>query len=124
VTGAPAPPAGGAPAAAGIASNVASALCYIPVLVPSILFLVLAPYNRDKTVRFHAFQALFFQIAWFVIHLVLSMVLGMVSWSLWFTFSNLLSLAGLLVALFMMWKAYQNEKIVLPVIGDLAAKQA
>jgi uncharacterized membrane protein len=38
--------------------------------------------------------------------------------------SMLLSLASLLIWLFMMWKTYQGEKVVLPVVGPLAEKQA
>jgi uncharacterized membrane protein len=117
-------PAGGAPAATGLASNVAATLCYIPVLLPSILFLAVAPYNRDKSVRFHAWQSLFLQIAWIVVSLVLSMVLAMISWRLWYLLSRVLNLAVVLVALYMMWKTYQNEKVHLPVLGELAEKQA
>lgn len=119
------PPPPAAPAQGGeMSPNVVSTLCYIPVVIPSIVFLVLAPYNRDKTIRFHAFQSLFFQIAWLVVAIAAGIVLSMFSWSVSFLFSRLLNLAGLLVAIFMMYKSYQGEKVVLPVVGDLAAKQA
>jgi uncharacterized membrane protein len=101
-----------------------STLCYIPVLVPSILFLVLAPYNRDRAIRFHALQSLFLQIAWLAIAIVASVVLSMISWSLSLLFSRLLNLAGILLVIFMMYKTYQGQKVVLPVIGELAGKQA
>jgi len=94
------------------------------VFIPAIIFLVVAPYNRDKTIRFHAWQSLFLQIAWVVVATVASIVLSMVSWGLWFALSRLLNLAVILLAVYMMWKTYQNQEVVLPVVGDLAKKQA
>jgi len=63
--GAAVPPPGAAPgvAAAGMTDNAASALCYVLGLITGILFLVLAPYNQNKTIRFHAFQSIFLSIA-------------------------------------------------------------
>jgi uncharacterized membrane protein len=120
----PSTPSPSAPASSELAPNVASMLCYIPVLIPSIIFLVLAPYNRNKTIRFNAFQSLFMHIAWFIVWMALGIALPAVSWALWFGLRSLLQLAFLVLALFMMYKAYQNEKVVLPVVGPLAEKQA
>src|SRR5258708_36692337 len=44
---------------AGLTDNVARALCYALGLVTGILFLVLAPYNQNRKIRFHAFQSIF-----------------------------------------------------------------
>ena len=41
----------------GLTDNVAAALCYALGLITGILFLVLAPYNQNRTIRFHAFQS-------------------------------------------------------------------
>ncbi len=120
----PPPQSAPGPQSSQMTANVAGTLAYIPVLIPAIIFLAIAPYNRDKTVRFHAFQSLFLQIAWIVAAIALSIVLSMVSWQLWYFTSRLLNLAVILLAAFLMWKTYQNEKIVLPVIGDIAQKQA
>ena len=51
------------PVASGMTDNVAGALCYVLGLVTGIVFLVLAPYNQNKFVRFHAFQSIFFHVA-------------------------------------------------------------
>ncbi len=42
-----------------MSENVASALCYFGGVVTGIIFLILAPYNQNKLVRFHAFQSIF-----------------------------------------------------------------
>jgi uncharacterized membrane protein len=118
-------PAGGgqpaAPAAAGMADNVAGALCYLLGFITGIIFLVVQPYNARREVRFHAFQSIFLSVAWIVLWVVLGIALPSAAY---FAVSPLVSLAGLALWLYMMWKTYQNQKVVLPVIGEMAAKQA
>src|SRR5579872_1694089 len=64
----PPPPPGympqGAPASAGLTDNSAAALCYLFGLITGILFLVLAPYNQNRNIKFHAFQSIFFHLGW------------------------------------------------------------
>ena len=52
----------GAQAAPGLEENLACALCYALGLLTGIVFLVLAPYNQNKLIRFHAFQSIFFHV--------------------------------------------------------------
>src|SRR5579862_3664884 len=63
---------GSAPAATpismpGLQTNVAAALCYLGWLVTGTIFLVLAPYNQNSTIRFHAFQSIFASVAWMIL---------------------------------------------------------
>jgi uncharacterized membrane protein len=103
--------------------NVAGALAYLLGFITGILFLVLEPYSRNRNVRFHAFQSIFLSVAIVILHFVISS-LSIVSFAVTVLLSMLLSLASLLIWLFMMWKTYQGEKVVLPVIGPIAEKQA
>ena len=127
--------AGGASAAsaaapAGIDENVVAALCYLVGVLTGILFLVLEPYNRNPVIRFHAFQSIFAWIAAIVIGMALSMfsypiaALPFIGWLidilLWLAFS----LGVLMLWLYLMYKAYNKERVVLPVIGAWAEKQA
>jgi uncharacterized membrane protein len=129
------PPTYSAPAqpatqSAGMEENMACALCYVLGLLTGVLFLVLAPYNQNRLVRFHAFQSIFLNIAWIAIFIAISIVsivllpipfLGAI-------FSLLLHMiAGLgvfILWLMLMYKAYNKERWVLPIIGPLAEKQA
>jgi uncharacterized membrane protein len=123
--GSAAPPAG-APAttqAAGLTDNVASALCYALGFITGILFLVLEPYSRNRKIRFHAFQSIFLNVACIVIWYVWIFI-SMASGALLLFMSPLVSLALFILWLFMMFKAYQDQKVVLPIIGPLAEKQA
>ncbi len=123
--------AGAAPAAsAGVENqNVMGAVAYI-TFIPAILFLVIEPYNKNRFVRFHSFQCLFLALTWIGL-VIASTILGailalipVIGWILSFIIGF-----GIPIAIFIMWalalfKAYQGEEYRLPVIGDLAAKQA
>src|SRR4051794_20866934 len=65
-----------AASAAPMADNVASALCYALGLITGILFLVIAPYNQTRTVRFHAFQSIFLHVGVIACYIALSFILG------------------------------------------------
>jgi uncharacterized membrane protein len=88
--------------------------------------LIVAPYNKNPTVRFHSWQSIFLCIAWVVLDVALHM-LGSVMLFAWFLFHALISLVGL--AIFILWiivliKAFNGQRFKIPVIGDLAEKQA
>jgi uncharacterized membrane protein len=108
----------------GMSVNVASALCYVLGLVTGIIFLVLEPYNRNRVERFHAFQSIFMHLAVIVIYMVLFPVIGIVSGGLAFMLSPIIGLVVIGLWLYMMYTAYQNQKVVLPIIGPIAEKQA
>jgi len=114
-----------------LTENVAAALCYFLGLITGILFLVLEPYSRSKTIRFHAFQSIFLNVAMIVVMIVLTIVFSILRailpFGMWFLFSliDLVIWLGFMVLwLFLMFKAYQNQKLVIPIIGQLAEKQA
>jgi len=107
----------------GLADNVAGMLAYVTI-VPAIVFLVLEPYNKNRFVRFHSFQNIFFYVAWIVIAIGLRTlaevpVLGWLSWLI----GPLIGLVGFVMWIVLLMKAYQGQMFKLPIIGDLAEKQ-
>lgn len=123
--------ASGGSQSTGLTSNIAGALAYVVGFITGIIFLAIAPYNKDPFVRFHAFQSIFLSVFYIMFSIVWGAIFGTLFLvSLGFLFSLiallglLVRLAFLLVWLFMMYKAYQNERFSLPIIGPLAAKQA
>jgi len=109
----------------------AALLTYIVGFITGIIFLVLEPYKRDPFVRFHAFQSIFLSAAYILVFIAWGMVSGAlffatlgVMWQLLLVGWILLRLAFFVLWLFMMYKAYHNERFMLPVIGPLAASQA
>jgi uncharacterized membrane protein len=124
----PAAPVAAAPAG-GMAENVAGLLAYITI-IPAIIFLVMEPYNKNRFVRFHAWQNIFLHAAaiaiWIVLmiltvaasivpivgHLIV-MLLGLVVW-----------VGFVVVWILLLIKANAGQMWKLPFIGDLAEKQA
>ena len=122
-------PTAGAPVATaapaqGMSDNVAGMLAYF-TMIPAIIFLVMEPYNRNRFIRFHSFQSLFFAVAWTVLWIGLSIFvhipfLGWLSFLIW----PLVGLAGFIIWIVLVLKANQGKMYKLPVIGDMAEKQA
>src|ERR1700676_1184930 len=73
---APIPPPAAAPQAAGLEENMACALCYLLGLLTGILFLVLEPYNKNRLIRFHAFQSIFLHLGSIVVFIGLMIFMG------------------------------------------------
>lgn len=121
-----APMGGSAAAAPGLTENAASALCYVLTIVTGILFLVLTPYNQNRTIRFHAFQSIFLFVAWIAVWFALDIVLGIALHFLFFGLflSPVIGLAFFVLWIYMIVTAYQGKKVVLPLIGPLAQQQA
>ena len=101
----------------GLEPNIAAALAYLWIV--AIIWLVMEPYNKDKFIRFHSFQALGFGVVVIIGNVVLS-VIPFFGWAL----LPLWGLAAVLAWLFLMFKAFNKEKFKLPVIGDFAEQQA
>ena len=103
--------------------KVAGAVAYF--LVPAIVFLLAEPYSKNRFVRFHSFQCLFFALAVFAIHIALS-ILTVVPFVALVTLPLhlLVSLGAFVLWIVLLLKANQGQMYKLPIIGDLAEKQA
>ncbi len=107
--------------------NLIAALCYIIGLVS--LFVLFTEKKSNKMLAFHAWQSLILM----VIVLVVWVVLGMGTVFISVITSGLGSLLGCLFIplglavfigfLFLAYKAYQGEKVLVPIIGEFAQKQ-
>jgi uncharacterized membrane protein len=124
----PAAPVAAAPAQ-GMADNVAGMLAYITI-IPAIIFLVMEPYNKNRFVRFHAWQNIFLHAAAVVLWIAL-MILTVAASVVPIVGHLIVMLLGLVVwvGFFVIWvillmKANQGQMYKLPMIGDLAEKQA
>jgi uncharacterized membrane protein len=122
-----------APAVAnsGLQANAAGALAYLAGIITGIIFLVIDPYKSDRFVRFHAFQSIFFNVAWialWIVWTIVGLVLSAVTKGLFFflqlPIDLLLMVGGFVLWAFLMYSAYQGKMTKLPIIGALAAKQA
>jgi uncharacterized membrane protein len=111
-------------AASGLADNVAGMLAYFTI-IPAIIFLILEPYNKSRFVRFHSWQCIFFNVAWWILWIGLRIVihipfLGWLTIFIW----PVIWLGGFILWIILVIKANQGQMFKLPVIGDLAQQQA
>jgi len=108
---------------------IAGALSYF-TFIPATFFLAASPYNRNHFVRFHSLQCLFFTLACLLIGIAIKVaslilffipVLGPLLVSLT---SIVAVLAAVVLWLVLVVKAFQGEMFMLPVLGELAQRQA
>ena len=106
----------------GLQENAAGLLCYLPGpgwIIALVLFLI----DKRSFVKFHAAQSLIMHVGMIVCGVALGIFMGMLHvlhiFFLGFLLYPLLWLAIILLLIFMMYKAYLNEKYKLPIIGDL-----
>lgn len=96
-------------------------------MITGVLFLAIEPYSRNPNIRFHAWQSIFLfggMMVLYVAEIFLSYLMpGFLMALLWFA-SMLLSLGVIGLWLYLMWKTYNKQKVVLPVIGEMAMRQA
>jgi uncharacterized membrane protein len=100
----------------GMTDNVAGALAYL--LIPAIVFLVLEPYNKNRFIRFHSFQSIFVAVGLLILNFLL--VWSFLGWSIY----SIVQLGEFILWVVLLVKAYQGQMYKLPVIGDMAEKQA
>jgi len=110
--------------------NVAAALCYSLWVLTGVLFLVIEPYSRNRNIRFHAFQSIFSWIGVVALSILASIVHGIiwpipfVGWLMDILLWSAFTVGGFALWVMLMYKAYNNQKWVLPVVGPMAEKQA
>jgi uncharacterized membrane protein len=119
------------PATPTMSTNVVGALSYLAGFVTGIIFLVVDPYKNDSFVRFHAYQSIFFNVAWFafwilwmIVSAVLTPLTGGIFGLIALPMILILSLVGLGCWIFLMYQAYQQKLFKLPFIGRFAAQHA
>ena len=101
----------------GIQPNVAALLSYVAGFVTGIIFFLIEKDN--KFVRFHALQSTIAFGAIFVLQMFFSYIPSIGVYLL-----PVLDLGCVILWVVCMVKAYQGEWFRLPVVGDVAAKQA
>jgi uncharacterized membrane protein len=101
----------------GMQANLAALLSYVLGFITGIVFYMIE--KENKFVRFHAMQSIIVFGFFFVLCFILGAI-PVIGWAL-------LPVAGvieLILWIVLMIKAYQGEMFKLPVVGDIAEKNA
>lgn len=109
----------------GLSDNAAGGIAYITI-IPAIVFLILPPYKSSSYVRFHAWQSIFFYVAWAVVHILVGVVQNLVPSVVFLTLTlwQFVGLAFFVVLVIVFVNAFNGNRFKLPLIGALAEKQA
>ncbi len=100
----------------GMEANLAALLSYLFGFITGIIFYVVE--KDSKYVKFHAMQSILISVFIIVLSFVLAIsVIGLV-------LVPFVNLGGFILWIILMIKAYQGEQFKLPVIGDVADKNA
>lgn len=113
----------------GIAANIAGLLCYVLGWISGLIFFLIE--KENKFVRFHALQSMIAFGALFILNIAIGMFIRIFAeigvgflYPLFTLINVLLALTALILWILLMIKAYQGEKFKLPIIGDIAEKNA
>jgi uncharacterized membrane protein len=110
--------------ATGLEKNVAGMLAYVVTWISGIIFLLI---EKDKFVRFHAWQSIITFGAISIVQGILNFIILPIAWRLFGLITMLNTLLWLLTAglwILLMIKAYQGAKYKLPIAGQYAEKFA
>ena len=116
----------------GLPDNVASILCYIIAPIVGIVFLVLEPYKKIQTVRFHAVQSIALCVVAIVLWICLTIFgvvggflhIGLITGLLSFLLSLVIGIGLFIFWLLAVIKAWGGQCYKLPIIGEYADKIA
>lgn len=121
-------PGGTSSGSSGLAPNVASLLCYLCGWLTGLIFLLIEKESRE--VRYHAWNSITIDVVTIVLYIGLT-ILGIIFTSIaaplgfiTMLLNFFLWLGYIGLKIYLMIKAYQGERVRLPVIGDFVEKQA
>ena len=99
----------------GLEENVAGLLSYVLGWVSGLVFILLE--NENRFVRFHAMQSIIVFGSLSIISIVIGSI-PFIGWGL----TPIVGVFGFVLWIVLMIKAYQGNKYMLPVVGELAEK--
>ena len=111
--------------ASGLSDNADGGLSYVTI-IPAIVFLIVEPFKKSSYVRFHAWQSIFFYVAWALVHILVEVVQNLVPTVVFLTLTlwQFVDLAFFVVLVIVFVSAFNGKRFMLPIIGGLAEKQA
>jgi len=104
----------------GLPDRVAGALAYVLVL-PAIFFLLRSPFNKNRFIRFHAWQSILVAAATVILF---SALLTGIGWVLVIAVTLIFAVGWVILWMVLVVKALQGEMFELPGIGAVARRQA
>jgi len=101
----------------GLKENLAGLLCYALGIITGLFFFLTE--KKNKFVRFHSLQAIFFSVVWLILQAAIGILFSFMPFLFKFILP-LINLVGVIFWVILMVKAYQGEYFLLPVLGKMA----
>ncbi len=113
-----------APSGDGLSPRGAAMLCYVPWLgfIGSVVVLAGQTFRHHPDVRFHAYQGLYIFATWLLVRYVADLWTELLFFGEFLPLSGLLQMAVLGLWIFMLFKASNEQRYSLPLLGDLAER--
>ena len=110
-----------------VSKRTAAMLCYIPLVgwIAAIVVLASPKFQRDRDIRFHAFQGIYLFVVYLLIDWVVAPMFHLLSGPAGGparAISNLLHLVVFVAWIWMIIKTSQEQMFRLPIVGELAER--
>ena len=110
-----------------VSRRTASMLCYIPLAgwIAAIVVLASPRFQRDRDLRFHAFQGIYLFVVYLLIDWVVAPMFHLMpnhGWKLGIAIGGLMRLTIFFAWVWMIIKTSQEQFFSLPIVGELAER--
>ena len=102
-------------------ANIANALCYLLGPLTAMVLMAWSPHNSDRTVRFNAMQSLLFFLVYLSILFSCGLLLPPDRSD---AVGRGIQVAGAVCWLYVMARTFRGDKVVIPLIGQVAEKNS
>ncbi|MGD0735250.1 MAG: hypothetical protein ABR976_08895 [Terracidiphilus sp.] len=111
--------------APGLSDNAAAGIAYI-TLIPAVVLLIVEPYKRSSFVRFHCWQSIFFFVGCALVNILVGMAQSVLPPTVFQTMSawQIVGLIFFVVWLVVFINAFNGKRLRLPIVGNIAERQA
>ncbi len=110
----------------GLEENIEATLCYLFIWFSGLFFYFVE--DKNKFIRFHALQSILVFLPLMVLAWIFGGFFGMLDYGPALAFFDLISwffwVLVIIMWLVLMVKAYQMQRFKLPIVGDIAEKNA
>jgi uncharacterized membrane protein len=107
--------------------NLIAAVAYV-TFIPAVFFVLIAPFKRNRFVRFHSFQSIFLTVATILAAIAMRILYSLLAlipvlgYLLAWLATGVVLLGWVILWLVLLVKALQGETLSLPWIGSLAER--
>ena len=110
-----------------VSRRTAAMLCYIPLVgwIAAIVVLASPRFQRDRDLRFHAFQGIYLFVVYLLVDWVVAPMFHLMprsGWKFGVAVGSLLHLTVFLAWVWMIVKTSQEQFFSLPIVGELAER--